>query len=132
MKNHWNATRSIEREPVLDEYQAALAAVGKPQAMRKGDRICQHVQTVLDLRHALLPQEPEWQGSARHHFQSRLNQLPANRQLTSGPWFPNQVLSADCADWACDVSVAFVDVWSGDMELKNPPDTRLEKGWPAP
>ena len=132
MKNLWNATRSIEREPVLDKYQAALAAVGKPQAMRKGDRICQHVQTVLDLRHALLHYNPGWQGSAPNHFQSRLNQLPDNPQLTSGPWFPNQVLSADCADWTCNVCVAFVDAWSGHMGLKNPPDTRLEKGWPAP
>jgi hypothetical protein len=132
MKNLWNASPSIGRDPALDKYLAALDAVGKRQTMPKGDPICQHVQTALDLRNELLHYKPEWQGSARHHFQSRLNKLPPNRHITSGPWFPNQVLSADCADWTCDVCVAFVDTWSGHMGLTNPPDTRLEKGCPAP
>lgn len=148
MKDLWNATPPkrrlwsrwrrarphprFERAPVLDKYQAALDAVGKPQAMPKGDAICQRVQTVVHLRHALLHFKPEWQGSARHHFQSRLNQLPSNPQLTSGPWFPNQLLSADCSEWCCTVCVAFVDAWSGHMGLTNPPDTGLTTGWPPP
>lgn len=132
MKNLWNASPSIERAVVLDKYQAALKAAGKSQAMPKGDQICQRVQAVVDLRSALLHYKPTWQGSTAHHFQSSpLGKLPANPQLTAGPWFPNQILSADCAEWSCNVCVELVDEWSGHMGLTNPPDTGLTKGWPT-
>jgi hypothetical protein len=61
------------------------------------------VQTVIDLRHALLHYKPEWESRGRSDFQSRFNQLPRSRQLPSDAGFPNQILNADSANTAAVV-----------------------------
>jgi hypothetical protein len=121
----------VKRRPVLDKYQAALRAMGKPQAMPKGHQTCQRVQTVIDLRHDLLHYTPEWQTSGEpHDYESRLPPNPNPRVQHAS--FPDSVLSAALAEWSCNVCVELVDVWSGHMGLTNPPDTGLTKGWPVP
>ncbi len=123
----------LERRPAVDKYQGALSAIGKPTAMPKGQPTCQDVQTVLDLRNALLHYTPEWQSITQGDVQSRYKRMPESRQLVAGVGFPSGILNADAAKWACDVCVAMVDEWSVHMGLTNPPDTQLQTGdWPPP
>jgi hypothetical protein len=124
---------SLKRAPALDKYQFALQAVEKSTAMPKGTQVCQRVQAVFDLRHALLHYWPGWDSERQGEITSRFNQVPRSKQLLADAGFPNQILNADSASWVCDVCVAFVDEWSGHMTLTNPPDTRFQRGdWPAP
>ena len=132
MKVLWDEVPSFERAATLDKYQAALAAIGKPQAI-KNSPTRQPVQTVLDLRNALLHYKPKWQGNTAQYMANQLSDVPRSRQLRPGAGFPNEVLNADSAEWACKVCVDFVDEWSGHMELTNPPDTQHQTGdWPTP
>ncbi len=120
MKVLWNEVVSFERAQALDKYQAALAAIGKPQAMPKNGTTRRRVQTVVDLRSTLLHYRPKWQGSTRQYMDNQLSEVPRSRQLPPNAGFPSEVLNADSAKWACDVCVTFVDEWSGHMELTNP------------
>jgi len=94
----------VERNsPILNKYEIALVACGV-QAFEKGQDPFQSVDSLIEIRNALIHYRPEPSDDLRAHkkieerVKSRfqLNPLAGTGSL----WFPHRCLGSGCASWA--------------------------------
>ncbi|MCX5046583.1 hypothetical protein OG921_25760 [Aldersonia sp. NBC_00410] len=109
------------RAPVLDKYQRALVYVRQSKLAPDAEPY-RSADNLMKLRNALVHFVPETQQSdAEHKLTKRLMSSKAfvmNRQAVGSPAFPNKVIAAGCARWACDSAMALVDEWQQRMGLE--------------
>lgn len=123
MRELWNGKENAERMlSLLSKFQVALVCAGHDR-MDKGAEPYQSVDVLVDLRNELVHFKPQWwhdDGRDEAKFVKRLRDRLAgreNRQPIGEPWFPNKVLGAGCADWACSSVIGFAREWHGRMGL---------------
>ena len=98
--------------------------------MDTGAEPYQSADVLIDLRNALVHFTPQWwhdDGTGEAKFVAALRGKLAgreNRQPIGEPWYPNKVLGAGCADWACGSAIAFARDWHGRMGLTHDFDQR--------
>jgi hypothetical protein len=123
MRELWNGKEKAERAmSTLSKFQVALVCAGHDR-MAIGAEPYQSADVPIDLRNALVHFKPRWwhdDGTGEAKFVGALRDKLAgreNRQPIGAPWFPNKVLEAGCADWACESVIAFARDWHGRMGL---------------
>jgi hypothetical protein len=123
MRELWNGKENAERMlSPLSKFQVALVCAGH-QRMAIGAEPYQSVDVLIDLRNGLVHFKPHWwhdDGRGEAKFVAALRGKLAgheNKQPIGEPWFPNKVLGAGCADWACSSVIAFARDWHGRMGL---------------
>ncbi|BCQ06864.1 hypothetical protein JMUB5695_00277 [Mycobacterium heckeshornense] len=121
MRELWNGKDNAKRMmSLLSKFQVALVCAGQ-EPMDKGAEPYQSVDVLIDLRNELVHFKPQWHGDGEEEakFVARLRakiiQARENRQPIGQPWYPNKVLGAGCADWACSSVIAFARDWHGRM-----------------
>lgn len=134
MRELWNGKDDAERTmSVLSKYQLALVCAGLPR-MDDGAEPFQSVETLVNLRNTLVHFKPHTQGDTADDVSKRLRKLVARlrsvitpareNQQTLSDWYPNKVLGAGCAAWACDSVIAFTRDWHGRIGLQHDFDER--------
>ena len=104
--------RRLERRPILRKYQEALgfAEVSK---FSEGDFLYEEVDSLIQLRNALVHYKPEWNTDQKQHkelgdaLEGRFEPNPF-----TGPndaFFPKKCLGHGCAEWAVQSSLAFMN-----------------------
>ncbi|WP_082950119.1 MULTISPECIES: hypothetical protein [unclassified Mycobacterium] len=123
MRELWNGKENAERMlSILSKFQVALVCGGHTR-MDKGAEPFQSADVLIGLRNTLVHFKPRWwhdDNSGEGKFFTSLRDKLAgreNRQPPTQPWFPNRVLGAGCADWACESVIAFAREWHGRMGL---------------
>lgn len=127
MAAEWAAERGVSRVPTLAKYTWVLTAAGKP-LFERGRRGYQDVQSLIELRDALIHFKPEWAagGSAREtdrttsaRLQARLHGRFDINPLTGAgnPFFPDKCLGHGGARWAVETAIAFADDFFARMEV---------------
>lgn len=123
MRELWNGKENAERMlSLLSKFQVALVCGGH-EPMDKGSEPYQSAAVLIGLRNALVHFRPRWwhdDGRDEAAFVSKLRDKLAgreNRQPIAEPWYPNKVLAAGCADWACNSVINFARDWHGRMGL---------------
>jgi hypothetical protein len=123
MRELWNGKENAERAmSTLSKFQIALVCAGHDR-MDRGTEPYQSVDVLIDLRNALGHFKPQWwhdDGTGTANYIAALRDKlkgRENRQPIGNPWYPNKVLGAGCADWACDSAIAFARDWYGRMGL---------------
>jgi hypothetical protein len=120
MRQLWKGgTVAVERSlSVLDRYQLGLVCARKPTLATDAEPY-QAVDDLVKLRNALVHFVPETQEQdTEHKLQKRLRgRFAPNRQSIGQPVYPNSVLAAGCAAWACEASMKLVDEWQQRMGL---------------
>lgn len=118
LANMW-AHGNIDRLPILNKYQVALASAGK-QIFDSGRLPYQEVDSLIKLRSALVHYKPktvtfvsdvEAEPVTRTYLEKRLRGKFTLNPLVSeaNPFFPDRCLSHGCADWAVVSSLEFTD-----------------------
>jgi hypothetical protein len=104
--------RRLERKSILRKYQEALgfAEVSK---FEEDDPLYKDVDGLIQLRHALVHYKPEWNTDQKKHketgdaLEGRFEPNPF-----AGPndaFFPKKCLGHECAKWAVQSSLAFMN-----------------------
>lgn len=111
------------RHDALAKYNLALECAGQATYDR-GAKRAQDLQRIIDLRNMIVHAEAKTQNTVNLHkdqqalMQALGKRVALNCQSTDGlPFFPNKVLSAGCARWACDTAMDFVRDWEQKMGL---------------
>ena len=101
---------SLEMQPMLKKYQAAVALADK-HPIDPGDALIADLTSLVKLRDALLHFKPEWDDEAEVHEQLRrrlTGRFPNNPLAAPGSlWFPHLCLSSGCAHWAVHLAKSF-------------------------
>lgn len=124
MRELWTGKDKAERMLSLQsKYQVALVCAGRDR-MDEGAEPLQSADLLVELRNVLVHFKPQTHWSdGDHKFVRRLKSVirpeRENRQPIGQPWFPNKVLGAGCADWACEASIAFARVWHDRVGLSS-------------
>ncbi|OBK74853.1 hypothetical protein [Mycobacterium sp. 1274761.0] len=128
MRELWNGKDGAERMmSVLSKFQLALVCAGHDR-MEDNAEPFQSVDILVDLRNTLVHFKPHTQGDPEEvgrrlrklvaGLESKITPERQNRQNVSG-WYPNKVLGAGCAAWACDSAIAFARDWHARMGLNH-------------
>jgi hypothetical protein len=100
----------VEKYPILEKYQIALALLRKGPFDRGGAPY-QDADSLIKLRDSLVHYKPEWDDELGTHqrLEDRLKgRFPLNPYGAGiHLWFPHQCLGAGCADWAVTTARAF-------------------------
>ncbi|AYE95710.1 hypothetical protein C0J29_13755 [Mycobacterium paragordonae] len=130
MRELWNGKDRAERMlSVLSKFQVALVCAGQAP-MDRGSEPYQSANVLIGLRNALVHFTPRWwhdDGRDEAAFVAKLRDKLVgreNRQPIAEPWYPNKVLAAGCADWACDSVIAFAREWHARIGLTSDFDQR--------
>jgi hypothetical protein len=110
----------VERRPTLRKYQIALE-LAKKQEFPKDSSPYEEVDSLIDLRNALVHYKPEWDIDQRKHkeIEDRLKSRFALNPF-SGPndaFFPKKCLGHGCAEWAINSGVSFINEFFGRLGL---------------
>lgn len=134
MRELWNSKEGTERlMSLLSKFQLALTCAGL-ECMNEGAEPYQSVELLVSLRNALTHYKPHSPSDNADDVTKRLRKLVRglrskitpeheNRQNITG-WYPNKVLGAGCAAWACNSAIAFARDWHSRMGLRYDFDTR--------
>jgi hypothetical protein len=129
MRELWNGKDGAERMmSLLSKFQLALVCSGH-ERMNLGAEPLQSVDILIELRNTLVHFKPHTQGDTAEEVAKRLRKLISglrskitpereNRQTISD-WYPNKVLGAGCAAWACDSVIAFARDWHARMGIEH-------------
>jgi hypothetical protein len=103
----------IDRHPgVLERWRVVLHVLKKPELVR-GEWPYQDADLLVGLRNELVHYRSHWEGEM--HKRSLLSGLRAKKfrppAFVKGNVndFPHNILGADCARWACQTAVDFLD-----------------------
>src|SRR5215217_3545989 len=112
----------IESTSTLRKYQTALTLARKSRFDR-GASPYQEVDSLIQLRNALVHYKPEWDTAQREHrkIEDRLQGRFALNPFT-GPndaFFPKKCLGHGCAEWAVESGVAFIEEFFSRLELSS-------------
>jgi hypothetical protein len=133
MRQFWSGgVVTIERSiTVLQKYQLALVCADMPQ-LEAGHEPAQSVTALVALRNALVHFMPETQGDDSVHRLEKVlkGRLTPNRQGI-GPLYPNGVLAAGGASWACSAAMNLVIEWQQLLGLAYDFRTTLDDLGPA-
>ena len=102
--------------------------------MDDGAEPYQSIDLLVSLRNALAHYKPHEPGDTGADVAKRLRKMVdgirskitvvrENRQNITA-WYPNKMLGAGCAAWACDSAIAFARDWHDRMGLQYDFDTR--------
>lgn len=109
MAGLWNVA---ERRPILEKYQIALLCAGEP-AFDKGQAPYQDAKLLIQLRDKLTHSRPKTRqtGNLDPLSQALQTRFQPNRLTRNfaNPFFPDQCLSAGCAEWAVSIARSFAD-----------------------
>ncbi len=122
------------RASTLQKFQSALLCADKA-AFDKGAQPYQDAQLVISLRNALVHFRPENTGVAdTHDIEAKCRgKFPIHERLAMNPWWPDQCLSAGCADWAVKSVRAFAGDFCTRMGFQPHYQRNEAKGaWPSP
>jgi hypothetical protein len=130
MRELWNGKENAERMmSLLSKFQVPLVCAGH-ERMETGAEPYQSADVLVDLRNALVHFKPQWwhddaSGEAKFvaRLRGKITQARENRQPIGQPWYPNKVLGAGCADWACSSAITFAKDWHTRMGLTHDFDT---------
>lgn len=114
----WESSQAFERASIVDKYQVALLGVGA-EKFKPDHNPLRPVLYLIQLRNALVHFKPETLDSeAEHALERRIKPLIRENQQPIGiPWFPNKLLGAGLADWACTAASTFADEWANRVGL---------------
>jgi hypothetical protein len=126
MRELWTGKENAERMMnLLGKFQLALVCAGHHR-MPDNAEPYQSVDVLITLRNALVHFKPEWHGGDTDVklVKTLKTKITREREFPRRvqPWFPNKVLGAGTASWACDSVVAFARDWyqrmgmSGDFD----------------
>jgi len=110
----------IESAKILRKYQLALILARKSKFDR-GSSPYQEVDTLIQLRNALVHYKPEWDTELREHrkIENRLKGRFVENPFT-GPnaaFFPKKCLGHGCAEWAVKSSITFIEEFFSQLGL---------------
>jgi hypothetical protein len=110
-----------KRRSILSKYQLALDLAKKQKFSRDGSPY-EEVDSLIDLRNALVHYKPEWDTDQRKHKEVEDSLKKARFALNpfSGPndaFFPKKCLGHGCAEWAVNSSVSFINEFFGRLGL---------------
>lgn len=96
-----------DRISVIHKYQLALLCAGK-RSFDPGCSPLQDVAALIQLRNYLIHYNSESPNTVdlQKVFIGVMQRAGENRQSVGPPLFPNKVLGAGCASWACDTAGA--------------------------
>ncbi len=123
-----------ERARMLDKYELALFAAGKPP-LDRGNATYGNAKGVVALRNALVHYSPEWHyfGEAgpqppqeRHRLEKTLGGKFTPNCLADSllPFFPDKCLGGGCARWSIESGKAFYEDFRQKIGL--PPERASE------
>ena len=102
----------IESARILRKYQLALILARKSK-FAQGTSPYQEVDSLIQLRNALVHYKPEWNTELREHrrIDNRLKGRFALNPVTepNDALFPKKCLGHGCAEWAVKSSVTFIE-----------------------
>ncbi len=108
----------IERVSPIDKFSAVSVLVDRP-AVDRGREPGQSVDLLVKLRHTLVHYKPEtqWDDKVRRVDKGLRSRIAPNPLMPpdTHPWYPNLLLSAACASWACETVTAFAGEWWSAM-----------------
>ncbi|MCV7388366.1 hypothetical protein [Mycolicibacterium porcinum] len=107
-----------DRISIIHKYQLALLCAGK-RTFDPGRAPLQDVVALIQLRNYLIHYNSESPNTVelQKAFVGVIQRAGENRQPVGPPLFPNKVLGAGCANWACDSAASFVDEWQERLGL---------------
>lgn len=115
-------TRS-DRASVLKKYCKTLSALEKEQ-MDIESQVHRHADLLRQLRNSLVHYKSQWEEQIdESELFAELKQLghkPPSFAPTGRPLFPSHYLGAECALWAADTTIAFLDQFFLLLEAPNP------------
>ncbi|MBF9328236.1 hypothetical protein [Mycobacteroides chelonae] len=116
-----------DRISVIHKYQLALLCAGK-RTFDPGCAPLQDVTTLIQLRNYLIHYNSESPNTVdlQKVFIGVMQRAGENRQPVGPPLFPNKVLGAGCANWACDTAARFVIEWQERLGLEHDYRSELE------
>lgn len=119
----WTGKEKAERMmTLLGKFQLALVLAGRDR-MPDGAEPFQSARVLIELRNALVHFKPEWHASDTDVklVQTLKSKITEDLQFPRAiqPWFPNKVLGAGTARWACDSVIAFAKDWHERMGIAN-------------
>lgn len=119
MAGLWNATDK-GRMDVLDKFDLALLFAERPR-FERGSAPYQDAAVLIRLRNYLVHYKPEGvSADTAHKLGAALQGKFAASVLLSGsgnPWFPDQALSAGCAEWSWRSARALTDAFADQLGL---------------
>jgi len=112
----------IESASILRKYQSALILARKSK-FDQGTSPYQEVDSLIQLRNALVHYKPEWDTDLREHrkIENRLKGRFAENSFV-GPndaFFPKKCLGHGCAEWAVKSSVTFIEEFFRQLGLSS-------------
>jgi hypothetical protein len=112
----------IESASILRKYQSALILARKWK-FDQGTSPYQEVDSLIQLRNALVHYKPEWDTDLREHrkIENRLKGRFAENSFV-GPndaFFPKKCLGHGCAEWAVKSSVTFIEEFFRQLGLSS-------------
>jgi hypothetical protein len=122
MRELWTGKDQAERMlSVLGKFQLALVCAGQDR-ISEGSEPFQSTDLLVDLRNTLVHFKPQihWTDDDLkfvRRLKSVIRPETENNQSIGQPWFPNRVLGAGCADWACESAVDFARFWHDRIGL---------------
>lgn len=128
----WENGRAFECASIEDKYQVTLLGVDA-EKFRPDHNPLRPVLYLIQLRNALVHFKPETLDSeAEHALERRIKPLIRENQQPIGiPWFPNKLLGAGLADWACTSASTFADEWATRVGVTHSFLVEMD-GFPAP
>ena len=115
----WN---ELERSSILLKYQMALM-LANHNKFDHGTQPYQDVDSLIQLRNALVHYKPEWDTESQKHENLRkrlnlkfiLNPFASKSRL----WFPHKCLGSGCVLWSINASEVFITSFCKKMSITN-------------
>ncbi len=103
----------IDRQDVLSRFATVLHVLGKPRLDTDG-QVYENAALLVRLRNELVHYKSKWgseleSGKLIAAIKRKRHRRPPFRPATGVMFFPHHCLSAECAAWAAESSVAFLD-----------------------
>lgn len=111
----------IDRQPILRRFTIVLHLLGK-HPINAGSTEWQNVDLLIRLRNEIVHYKSLWNDEmSRKKFIKQLQSLKHNRPPFVDPlttYFPHHCLNADCAAWAANSALRFLDLFYSHLEVK--------------
>ncbi|MBA0049081.1 hypothetical protein [Mycobacteroides sp. LB1] len=117
-----------DRISIIRKYQLALLCAGK-STFDLGRGPLQDVAALIELRNTLMHFNSESANTVdlQKSFVRVMDRAGENQQPVGPPRFPNKVLGAGIAQWACDSASHLVDEWQERLGLEHDYRSELEQ-----
>jgi hypothetical protein len=124
--------KKIDKKPALLRYEEVLSLL-KKDSISRSDPGYEDAAFLIRLRNKIVHYKSQWGAKDE---QSTVELLDALRQknharppfaLGNMNFFPHYCLSASCAAWAVDTSVAFLDAFYCRLEMPSPFDSQRQR-----